>query len=613
MMGFYKRYLLVDLSERCFEIKHINPELLAQTLGGKGLATRLLLEHNAAGADPLGPDNHLIINTGPACTSPINGSSRYGVFARSPQTGFYAESYSGGWTPEAVSRAGFDALVLWGIATSPLVLEINPGGAVFHPAQDLWGLDTHQTEDAVMQRFAAVKKGVKRSGVISIGPAGENLVRFAVLENDKWRSAGRTGMGAVLGSKKVKALVFNGNARRRWADEAGMAELVKQIKTLAKGHPGVAAYKKWGTPMTVDLMNEAGAFPSRYWSKGTVDHIERINAKGMQKDLRVKPNACLKCFLACGKMSTVPDGPHAGLSLVGPEYETIYAFGGLCEISSIRDIAMLNDLCDRLGMDTISAGNLAAFTMEASRRGRIKERMDYGDSAQVAELLRDIARGRGLGQVLGRGIRYAAREWDLEDLAIHVKGLEPPGYDPRVLKGIGLEYAISDRGACHLRATFYKPELTNMIPPAQIKGKARMLIDFEDRHTLFDTLILCRFYRDLYPWEVISRIIRVTTGLDLDQAGLQALAGDVTNSARRFNLREGLEPKHDSLPKRMHKEPLEKGQIITQGELEQLRSDYYRLRGWDESGRPRADNPPAHPATAAAGGPAASAGLNAGV
>ena len=200
--------------------------------------------------------------------------------------------------------------------------------------------------------------------------------------------------------------------------------------------------------------------------------------------------------------------------------------------------------------------------------------------------MNDIAHGHGVGELLGRGIRAAAAEWDMEDVAVHVKGLEPPGYDPRVLKGIGLEYAISDRGACHLRATFYKPELSNMIPPAQIEGKAEMLIDFEDRHTLFDTLVLCRFYRDLYPWEMISRIVRVTTGLDLDKKGLQKLAGGITAGARRFNLREGLTLQDDSLPERLHKEPLEKGQIITRGELDRLRSDYYSLRGWNRNGEP---------------------------
>ena len=585
MYGFFKRYLLVDLTNRRSEIRQLNDNDLSQTLGGKGLATRLLLQHNPAGADPLGSDNHIIIATGPAATSPIFGSSRYGVFSRSPQTGFYGESYSGGWTPEAVSRAGFDAVVLGGLADQSLVLEINPKGAVFHDARDLWGLDTHQTEDAVMERHAWVKKGVRRSGVISIGPAGENLVRFAVLENDKWRSAGRTGMGAVLGSKHIKALIFNGDAEREWADPEAMSVLLKEIKAVAKDHPGVAAYKKWGTPMTVDLMNAAGAFPTRYWTRGTVKHLDKINAQGMQKSLKVKPIACLKCFLACGKKSTIPDGPHAGLQVVGPEYETIYSFGGLCDISSIQDIAMLNDLCDRLGMDTISAGNLAAFAMEAGRRGRIKKNIPFGDSAQVAELLKDIAYGRGLGEVLSQGIKHAAAQWGMEDVAVHVKGMEPPGYDPRVLKGIGLEYAISDRGACHLRATFYKPELSNMIPPSQIEGKAEMLIDFEDRHTLFDTMILCRFYRDLYPWEIIGRIIHTTTGLELDKDGLKKMAGGVTANARRFNLREGLTPEDDTLPKRMHTEPLEKGQIITEAELKRLRSDYYRLRGWDSQGR----------------------------
>lgn len=303
---------------------------------------------------------------------------------------------------------------------------------------------------------------------------------------------------------------------------------------------------------------------------------------------QVKPNACLKCFLACGRMTTVLQGRHAGLKLEGPEYETIHAFGGLCLIDSIEEIAYLNDICDRLGMDTITAGNLCAFTIEAARRGKIDYKIDYGDVDAIAELLNKIARREHIGELLAQGILAAAKKWDLEDIAVHVKGLEPPGYDPRVLKGMGLGYTTSDRGACHLRATFYKPELSGMIDPDVIEGKAELFVDFEDRLTIFDTLILCRFYRDLYPWEELEQIIYSVTGSKANKKVLKSIASGITNLVRNLNIREGLKLEDDQLPKRLYKESLKTGHKIKQEDLEFMRTDYYRLRGWDQTGRPPA-------------------------
>lgn len=281
-------------------------------------------------------------------------------------------------------------------------------------------------------------------------------------------------------------------------------------------------------------------------------------------------------------MSSAKEGPHKGLTLEGPEYETIYAFGGLCLITGIEDILYLNDICDRLGVDTITAGNLAGLAIEASRRGKIKEIIAYGDVPAIAALLKQIAYRQGIGAILAEGIVSAAQEWGLEDIAIHVKGLEPAGYDPRVLKGVGLGYATSDRGACHLRATFYKAELTRMIDPDQIEGKAEMFIDFEDRLCLFDTLILCRFYRDLYPWTELSRIIHMTTGLNWGKEEIKKMTNRVISLCREFNLREGMTRDQDSLPPRFHKEALpESGKVITEEELNYLIHDYYRLRGWE--------------------------------
>ena len=582
MKGFFNTLLSIDVSQNQSRVEPLETELLASFLGGKGLGTQLLLNHNPPGVDPLSPDNRFIIALGPATDSPVYGSARYGIFSKSPLTGFYAESYSGGKAAVTMSRAGFDAVVIKGASPTPVWIEISDTGTTFHDASDLWGMDTYQAEDELKARC-----GVKGATALVIGPAGENLVKFAVVENDYWRSAGRTGMGAVLGSKNIKGIVFHGNTRREFHDLAGIKTYSKDMLSRLKDSPVTQVYREQGTPVMVAGLNNAGAFPTKYWSKGQFDGWEKINAQSMKEKLDAKPRSCKTCFMGCGKLVTVSEGPHKGLKIEGPEYETLYSFGGLCLIDSIEDIAWLNDICDRLGLDTITAGNLAAMTLEAAARGLIKEPYSYGDAQGVADILFKIARREGLGGLLADGIRPAAKEMGMADQAVHVKGLEPAGYDPRVLKGMGLAYAVSPRGACHLRSTFYKPELAGMIDPDQLEGKAELFLDFENRCTLFDTFILCRFYRDFYPWEELTTLVELTTGLKMDQGDLARLAGRVTDATRIFNLQEGLTRDHDTLPDRMFKEKLENGKGITRADLDFLVQDYYRLRGWDTQGVPR--------------------------
>jgi len=576
MKGFHNKVLHINLSQRSFEKETVDDEIYRKLLGGKGLATHLLLRNTKAGVDPLSEDNVIILATGPATDTKVFGSSRYGAFTKSPLTGIYCESYSGGSIAEAISRTGYDAIIIKGASRGPVWLEISGGGVKFHDASHIWGKDTYETEDIVRQEV-----GVKDAGVAVIGPAGERLVKFAVVENNYWRSLGRGGTGAVLGSKKIKAIAFHGSERRKVARPDVLDKLWKDIGSKAKTDKGAMAYRNLGTPMLVAITNKAGAFPTKYWSSGTFDKWQNISADALLERCKVKPKACPRCFLACAKLTEIIDGRHKGLRIEGPEYETIYAFGGLCLIDDIREIAYLNDLCDRLGMDTMTAGNLAAFTIEASRRKAIEEKIDYGDVDGIAELLNKIARREGIGATLAEGIRHTSKEWGLEDLAIHVKGMEPAGYDPRVLKGMGLAYATSDRGACHLRATIYKAELSGMMPPDQIEGKAELLIDFEDRHTLFDALIVCRFFRDLYPWEVLSVIVNATTGMELDKKQLQQIASNISNKTREFNLREGMKIEDDMLPKRFFEEKLEdSGKVLLKSDFQKMLSDYYKLRGW---------------------------------
>jgi aldehyde:ferredoxin oxidoreductase len=250
-------------------------------------------------------------------------------------------------------------------------------------------------------------------------------------------------------------------------------------------------------------------------------------------------------------------------------------------IEDMAEIVHLNDLCDRLGLDTITAGNLCGLTIEAGLRGRIPPVLRYNDPQGCAALLRDMAARQGAGEVLAQGIRHAAREWDLEDVAVHVKGMEPPGYDPRALQGMGLSYATTARGACHLRTTFYKPELAGIIPPDQVEGKAELLIDFEDRLALFDCLILCRFYRDMYTWEELGQLMTCLTGAGGDKAALQRLGARAVQLTREFNLREGLTPDQDRLPRRLTREALPDGRSLKKEAMDRMVADYYRLRGWN--------------------------------
>jgi len=583
MKGFFNKILRVNLKTKTFKEQTIPDSVYETYLGGKGFGSYLLLKENPPGVDPLSPENKLIYCTGPITDTRIYGSCRHGVFTKSPLTGIFSESYSGGKVAEPMSRTGYDAFIFEEASSGPVWIEISDQNVTFHDAKDLWGKDTYFTEDKVLQRTN--KKG---AGALVIGPAGENRVRYAVIENDYWRSLGRTGVGAVMGSKKMKGIVFYGEKKKEIAHPDQLEQFAKETFERAKDTPGVQNYRRLGTPQLVAITNSVGAFPSKYWHLGTFEGWEKISGEALLERCQVKPTACLRCFVACGDLSEVKEGRHKGLKIEGPKYETIYAFGGLCMVHEIEEIAYLNDICDRLGMDTISAGSLCAFAIEASEMGRIKEKIPWGGVDKIADLLHDIASKKGLGAILAEGIRHAAKTWGMEDIAIHVNGLDPAGYDPRVLKGMGLANATSDRGACHLRSTFYKAELAGMIPMDQTEGKAKLFLEFEDRFNIHDSLILCRFYRDIYwDWNYLSTMVEVTTGLKLDEKDLRRISSTIQNETRRFNLREGLSPNQDTLPKRFIDEPLGKDRkTIRREDLQKMLQDYYSLRGWSSEGIP---------------------------
>jgi aldehyde:ferredoxin oxidoreductase len=278
----------------------------------------------------------------------------------------------------------------------------------------------------------------------------------------------------------------------------------------------------------------------------------------------------------------VKNGRHKGLVLDGPEYETINGFGGLNMVDDINEILYLNDICDRLGFDTVTAGNTTAFAIEACRRGKIDFEIDYGDVDRIAELLHLIGRREGIGDIFAEGVRSAAEVLGLEDIAVHVKGLEPPGYDPRNLQGMGLGYAVSDRGACHLRATFYKAELSGQIDRLKSEGKAVLFLEYEDRLTIYDTLILCRFFRDIIFYDELNTIVKGTLGFDMREEEFRGVSKRIALKIREFNLREGMTPEEDWLPERFFTEPIgEDGHVLDREEFRELVDEYYRLRGYE--------------------------------
>ena len=574
--------LRIDLTTRTSRSESLDPGLVTEFIGAKGIGSHLLLEEVPPEADPLGPQNKLFFSCGPLSGSTMPGTDRYAVYFLSPQTGGYGESYSGGSLATQFARTGHRMVVLEGQASSPVWLEISESGAAIHPADDLWGLDTYEAEERLLERTDA--KGAR---ACVIGPAGERLVRFACIQNEHTHSLGRGGAGAVMGSKKVKGLVFHGQTRPAVARPEQFKRLVKQMVAKGKDHPSVNAYNKFGTVQLVRPINGLNMFPTRYWTKGRLEGFEQLTGESMVENYKVGNTTCPPCIIACGHVCRVQDGPLAGLEVDGPEFETIFSFGGLCEVADFAWIMLCNDICDREGIDTMTAGNLCALAIEASRRGLIDEKLDYGDADGVADFLRRMARREGpVPDLFADGILAVERKLGLEGVAVHVKGMEPAGYDPRRSTGMALGYAISSRGACHMRGTFIRAELAGLTELGAIEGKGALYVDFEDRLVMMDNIIFCRFYRDLLEWDYLTEIVNAAVGADHSVDELRAIANRTVTETHRFNELRGFGARQESLPDWVTERelPADDGQTfrLPQGDMARLRADYYEARGWGQ-------------------------------
>jgi aldehyde:ferredoxin oxidoreductase len=571
--------LRIDLCTRTFTEETVPPELIKELIGAKGIGTHYLCEEVGPEVDPLASGAKLIFVAGPMAGTSMLGSNRYSLFFVSPLTNAYCECYSGGNLAPQFARTGYKVVIVEGKADGRVYLEVSEDGARFHSAEDLWGLDAFVSEDKILERTPHAK-----AQACVIGPAGENLVRFACVNNNYWHQLGRGGPGAVFGSKNLKGIVWHGEKKVAAARPDDYKAVVRDLVERTKGDPGVAAYQRGGTLNMVRIMNGVNAFPTRYWRKGTLEGFERITVETMLEEHGTRNEVCPPCVMKCVKHNFVFEGRHKGLECEGPEYETAYVFGGLCEINDFSELMWLNDICDRLGVDTMSAGNLCALAIEASRRGLIDEQMDFGDPDCVAGFLRKMCLREGIGDIWAEGILRVEKEYGLEGVAVHVKGMEPAGYEPREMKGMGLGFATTARGACHLRATMYKPELIGVIDRHIIEGKAAIYCDWEDRLTIMDCLVYCRFYRDLVQWPYITAVVNAVIGADYDEDDLHRIANRIITMTHDFNAARGIGRESERLPEWVSDKPMEDDGALTfpQAEMEYMLGDYYRVRGWGD-------------------------------
>ncbi len=575
MEGFFRRLLRIDLSNQSWAWETIPGNLIEDYLGGKGMGTFLLTQETPPGIDSTDPQNPIIFSNGCFADLPIYGSSRYGIFTKSAQTGGYLECYGGGHTAILLSRTGNDAIIIKGKSVDPVFLEISHKGVFFRDASPIWGLPTDQSVEMVLGVVVE-----PQASALVIGPAGEAGVKFAMVINEGGRSFGRGGLGAIWGSKRLKGVAFHGTENRRPADLSRLKVFYKKMQKEGKGRELTRMFRTYGSPMMVGIMNTMKAFPTRYWEEGAVQGWEHLTAEHLKKTCQVRSISCPHCFLACGKRTKVKKGPYKGLTISGPNYQTVAAFGGLCLISSLEEILYLNDLCNRLGLDTVSAGNVIAFAMKASQDGRLDLKLPFGDAARTEEILQRIAHRDGLGGILAEGVRDAARTLGLEDLAIHVKGLEPPGFDPRSLKGMGLAYATSQRGATHLQSLFYLDEIKREYKAEDIRELVRALVETEDRMTLFDMLLLCKFYRNYLGWDDIIYLIEAVTGRRFREEELRERASKILSLSMAFNRQEGISIEEDTLPGKFLRKAGKNGICLPREELEIMVAEYHRLRGW---------------------------------
>ncbi|UCG04033.1 MAG: aldehyde ferredoxin oxidoreductase family protein [Candidatus Heimdallarchaeota archaeon] len=580
----------VDLSIGKISEHSLDMHLAEQFIGGKGLGAKILFDALKPGVEPLGPENILLFMTGPLSGTSVQTSGRWCIVTKSPHTGIYLDSQIGGKFGHRLKRAGYDFVSLHGKALSPCYLEISSEQVEIHSADDLWGKGTYQTEEILKKRYEG-------SEVCSIGPAGENLVTFANIMTDRTHMAGRGGAGAVMGSKNLKAIVVGGNQKIEAANPEKFRGLTRQFRKKVRENPGVKRRHEIGTVMWVKMANEAGFLPTRNFQAGVFEGAEAISGERMRDEFVIGHTACYGCLIACGKTTRFTEGKYAGLEVDGPEYETSALLGASCGVDDLAAIAKSNQICDDLGMDTITAGGTIAFAMECSEKGIFDQKdiqsLKFGTVEAQHEMLRLIAERKGVGELFARGSFSAAKiiGHGSTDFAIQVKNLELAGVEPRGSFGMALAYATSDRGGCHQRCWTPGAELSGTLTRFSMEGVPKFVKESQDERAACFSLVLC----DFLPFDIdeMVEILNTATGFSYTPESYLMAGERVWNIIRQFNTREGMTAFNDILPPRFYQDEAPKGdpkgQRIKLEDFEKAKAKYYELRGWDREGIPTKD------------------------
>ena len=582
--GYMNKILVVDLTQGKIETEILNDKIKRAFLGGKGIGTWLLYRELKPEVDPLSPDNVFILAVGPLTGTNAPTAGRFCVMTKSPATGTYLDAYCGGFFGQNIKYAGYDAILIKGASKKPVILVIDDDDVRLEDGSQVW-----QKTVIESNRYLSEKYG-KDMRTVTIGPAGERMSKLSGIFSGV-RTAGRGGSGAVMGSKKLKAIVIRGTREVEVADKREFEEAVWIAHRALRMSSQVKRLKEIGTANILKLVNAAGALPTKNFQYGQFDKSDEVSGEIWRKDFWKQDIACYGCPIGCSKIAY---SEKYDATIDGPDYETIFALGTNCGVADREAIFHANYLCDNYGVDTISVGNIVGFVMELYQRGMItKDDLDgieakWGDGDAMVQLTEKIAKGEGIGELLEQGVKEISKKFPgSEDFAMHVKGLEMPGYLPRAAKGIGLSYAISERGACHLRGSPLT-EILGGADPLEVKGKAALFKSNQLDSTVVNTLIMCYFVKFGLTLKEIYQMIAPCTGFDYAHPReLEDVGERIVTLARMFNLREGFTEKDDILPKRSLKEPLPsgpaKGQVL---ELDTMKAEYYQLMGWDENGIP---------------------------
>lgn len=596
--GYFMKIAEVNLNNE--EVKFIDLEEkdVKKLIGGSGIGAKLLYEYTDSKTDPLSPENVLIFMAGPLTGTKAFSSDRFEVITKSPLTGIYAESDCGGKWGEGLKKCGVDGIVIKGKAKKPVYITMQDEDITIKDASDLWGKDTFETDTLIKGEMGS------NSHVVCIGKAGENLVKFSCIMNEgaDGRAAGRAGVGAVMGSKHLKAIGVAGTKKMNIAHEPEFNQMIKDLSPNMV--EATEAMRKFGTSNGLEYCERVGDFPIKNWYQGNFEGAHKISGQYMAKTVLKKSYHCGRCMIACGRTVEIADGKYQMEETAGPEYETLAMLGSNCLVDDIEVICKANELCNRYGLDTISTGSAIAFCMEAYEKGLVTQedtgglKVEWGDGDVLLKMIEKIADRKEIGKLLGEGLVKASEEigGNSSEFAIHVKGLDFPAHDPRAKVSLALGYTTSNRGACHLQAFTHDFEDGAAVPDLgypetldrfETDGKAKFVIDFQNLMSMFDSLHCCKF--TLFGGMTLDPLVKalnLVTGWNFTKEDFLEAGERIFNLKRLYNVREGMSRKDDTLPPRILNHPRGGGSGDNLPYLNKMLHEYYQIRGWDEFGIP---------------------------